>query len=191
MRKIWLLVTVGLMAVLVAAACANETSSERVDALEHEVAAFRAQLGAFDLPSGEREFIITGVELKGSTTTESLAAPTLDPTTLSLGYRYKAPGFDESNPSKWQVASYTFQPGLMVAIQGDEVILRIFIVNGDVHDTWVQDPDGETVVAPQTLNRGREYEIRFAADKPGIYSLICGTHAPTMTANILVLPKLS
>jgi len=47
------------------------------------------------------------------------------------------------------------------------------------------------VVAPQTLNRGREYQIRFTADKPGIYSLICDTHAPTMTANILVLPKLS
>lgn len=37
--------------------------------------------------------------------------------------------------------------------------------------------------------RGREYQVSFVAEKVGTYQLRCFTHTPTMTANILVLPR--
>ena len=63
--------------------------------------------------------------------------------------------------------------------------LRMFGVNGDDHQIFVQAPDGSTVVEPFTANRGREYEVSFTADQTGHYKIICITHAPTMTADIL------
>jgi DNA-binding response OmpR family regulator len=37
--------------------------------------------------------------------------------------------------------------------------------------------------------RGVEYRVSFVAEKVGTYKLSCETHAPTMTANILILPR--
>ena len=50
---------------------------------------------------------------------------------------------------------------------------------------FVQAPDGSTVVDPFTINRGREYEVDFTADQTGHYKIVCMSHAPTMTADIL------
>jgi hypothetical protein len=49
--------------------------------------------------------------------------------------------------------------------------------------------DGESIIAKATWDRGREYTAFFRAHKPGTYQLNCGTHAPSMTARILVLPR--
>jgi heme/copper-type cytochrome/quinol oxidase subunit 2 len=40
-----------------------------------------------------------------------------------------------------------------------------------------------------TWNRGREYQVRFRAEQVGTYRLMCSSHAPTMTANFVVLPR--
>ena len=80
-------------------------------------------------------------------------------------------------------------PGQVTAFQGDTLNLNIFIVNGNVHDVWVEGPDGETVVDRTVMNRGREYNITVKPTKAGVYRLICITHAPTMTAEIVVLPR--
>jgi plastocyanin len=39
------------------------------------------------------------------------------------------------------------------------------------------------------MNRGREYQISLRVTKAGVYRLICETHEPTMTAEIVVLPR--
>jgi hypothetical protein len=65
---------------------------------------------------------MTAVEIKGATTTETLAPPSVNPTTLSKGYGFKAPGeADKNAPQRWEVASYTFIPGFITAQQGDTV----------------------------------------------------------------------
>ncbi|MCZ6906980.1 MAG: hypothetical protein O7G28_06815, partial [Deltaproteobacteria bacterium] len=64
-----------------------------------------------------------------------------------------------------------------------------FIVNGDEHEVWITDPDGQRVVAPRKWNRGREYHVQFAAEKTGSYQLVCSVHAPSMIATFLVLPR--
>jgi plastocyanin len=113
----------------------------------------------------------------------------VDPATLSSGYGFKDVGVYEADSDKWQVATYLWSPGEVTAFEGDTLNLNIFVVNGNNHETWIEGPGGETVVAPIELNRGREYQVSFEATQAGVYRLICNTHAPTMTADIVVLPN--
>lgn len=131
---------------------------------------------------------MTGLEIKGATTADKLAPPQLNPKDLSKGYGYKAPGeVDKNDPQKWQVASYIFSPSFVTVHQGDTVKITAFIVNGDKHEVWVTDPDGQKVVANTMWNRGREYSIEFVAKKAGTYQLVCSEHSPSMIATILAL----
>jgi plastocyanin len=131
-------------------------------------------------------FDVELVEIKGAT--DGIPPPDIDPTTLSSGYGYKPPGeYDAENPAKFQVATYMFSPAAMSVITGDNVTLRMFGVNGDEHQMFIQAPDGSTVVEPFTINRGREVTVSFEADQSGHYKLICANHSPTMTADILSL----
>jgi plastocyanin len=134
--------------------------------------------------AGDVTFDVELIEVKGAT--DGIPAPETDPASLSAGYRFTAPGeYDPENPDKWQVSTYMFTPGAISVIQGDEVTLRMFGVNGDEHTVWVEAPDGSKVTDAIVVNRGREYELAFSADQAGHYKLLCSTHAPTMQADIL------
>lgn len=166
------------------------TVESQAKAVETQAKALEGKLGKVSIASGERLFVVTGLEYKGSTSTKDLAAPDVDPTKLSDGYRYKAPGkADPSDATKWEVSTYRFEPGFMVATQGDKITLLTFIVNGDKHTVWVQAPDGKEAVKQATLNRGREAKITFTAEQAGFYKFICEEHDPTMQSHILVLPR--
>lgn len=129
-------------------------------------------------------FDVQLIEVKGAT--DGIDAPEKDPTELSSGYGYKAPGeFNAENPNEWQVATYMFAPGSMSVVKGDRVTLRIFGVNGNEHTMHVQAPDGSTSVESFVVTRGREVTVSFTADQTGHYKFICANHAPTMTADIL------
>lgn len=129
------------------------------------------------------------IEIKGGTTTDRLAVPAANPTDLSKGYVYKAPGADKDRPHRWEVASYMFVPAWVTVQQGDEVVLNAFVVNGDRHEVWITDPDGRKVVANQMWERGREYRVSFVAEKAGRYQLLCTDHAPSMVGTFMVLPR--
>lgn len=132
----------------------------------------------------EVTFDVEAIEVKGAT--DGIEAPPVDPTTLSDGYGYKPPGvYDPDNPAKFQVATYMFSPGAMSVVQGDEVTLRFFGVNGDNHDITVFAPDGSAVTETVLLQRGRELTVDFTAGESGHYKIICSIHGPTMTADIL------
>jgi plastocyanin len=133
---------------------------------------------------------MTAVEVKGGTTADKLAPPPVNPKDLSKGYEFKPPGeADKSNPQRWEVSSYRFDPGFVAVRQGDTLKLTAFVVNGDEHHVRVNDPDGREVIAETKWNRGREYQLSFVAKKLGTYYLTCSDHAPTMAATILVLPR--
>ena len=132
-------------------------------------------------------FDVSIIEIKGST--DGIPAPDVDPTTLSDGYRFSPPGeFDADNPAKWQVSTYLFSPSALTVSQGDKVVLRIFVINGDKHTVWLEAPDGSGAVSEVLMNRGREYAVEFTADQVGYYTLHCDEHDPTMSIRILVLP---
>ena len=133
---------------------------------------------------------MTVLEVKGSTTTDKLAPPSVNPADVSKGYGFKGPGqADKNAPQKWEVSSYIFNPAFVTVRQGDEVVLNVFLVNGDEHEVWITAPDGARAVARTTWNRGREYSVRFRAEQVGAYQLTCSSHAPTMAATFLVLPR--
>lgn len=146
-------------------------------------------LAQTDAPTTHTIFM-TAMEVKGSTTADKLAPPSVNPQDLSKGYGFKAPGeADRQNPQKWEVASYVFTPGFVTVREGDTVKLTVFVVNGDEHEVAVTDPEGRAVVPKRKWHRGREYEVSFVAKQPGSYHLACSTHAPTMNATFLVLPR--
>lgn len=175
MRKIQLITALVIVLSVILGACGT-TSDEGNMGHEH---------GSNDSVT----FDVNVIEIKGAT--DGIDPPEVDPASLSTGYKFKAPGeYDVDNPEKWQVSSYFYSPGELVVNQGDEVTLRTFVLNGDVHETWLEAPDGSKVPGAEvTMNRGRQYEVQFTADQAGYYTWICGNHAPTMTAKILVLPN--
>jgi plastocyanin len=133
---------------------------------------------------------MTAVEVKGATTKDKLAPPPVNPADISKGYGFKPPGAaDKAVPQRWEVSSYLLAPGFVTVQRGDAVALTVFVVNGDEHEVRVLAPDGQIVVPKTTWTRGREYQLFFVAEKMGSYQLSCSTHAPTMTATILVLPR--
>lgn len=133
---------------------------------------------------------MTALEVKGGTSVDKLAAPAVNPKDLSKGYEFKGPGeADKGNPKRWEVSSYLYNPAFVTVRQGDKVNLTVFVVNGDEHENWITDPDGRQVVAKTALKRGREYQLSFIAEKVGPYQLTCSSHAPTMAATFLVLPR--
>jgi plastocyanin len=180
-----MLMIAGVALLAIAAGCTSGASEEDLDALRAEVQALD---GAPSINPVDRLIEVTGFEIKGTTNTEDLAVPEVDPSTLSAGYGYKAPGFDEDKPSDWRVETYIWGPGNMTAFQGDTIDLHTFILNGNSHTVRVEGPDGSTVVEDVEMNRGRTYNLKFDATQAGVYKLICLTHEPTMTADIVVLP---
>jgi plastocyanin len=102
----------------------------------------------------------------------------------------KAPGeADKTAPQNWEIDSYAFAAGFVTVQQGNTVLFTAFVVNGDYHEVAVQAPDGQVVVPSATWDRGKEYRVSFVAEKVGTYRLICAIHAPSMAANVLVLPR--
>jgi hypothetical protein len=180
------LLTMAAVAVLALAGCTSGASEEDLDALRAEVQALGE---APSVGPTERFIEVTGFELKGTTNTDDLAAPDVDPSTLSDGFGYKAPGFDEENPTNWRVETYLWGLGSDTAFQGDKINLHFFIINGNEHEVWIEGPDGSTVVDETMMNRGREYTFEFEASQAGVYRLVCNNHEPTMTAEIVVLPQ--
>ncbi|MGH7331549.1 MAG: cupredoxin domain-containing protein [Candidatus Rokuibacteriota bacterium] len=161
------------------------------------VCSLAATLGfglAGDLRADERAgtthiVFMTAFEVKGATTTDKLAPPAQDPLELSKGYSFKGSGPAGGTPLRWEVSSYMFNPASVTVRQGDEVDLTVFVVNGDEHEAWVTAPDGTYAVPKAMWNRGREYRVRFRVDKMGTYQLVCSSHAPSMAASFVVLPR--
>jgi hypothetical protein len=172
-------------AALSLAACSSGASEEDLDALEAKVDALS---GGSGLDPVDRFIEVTGFEVKGTTSQTKLDAPSDNPEDSSDGFGYDPPGFDESNPDNWRVASYMWNLGSDTAFQGDEINLHFFILNGNEHTVWVEGPDGSTVVDEIEMNRGREYNFTFTASQAGVYRLVCNNHEPTMTAEIVVVP---
>ena len=133
---------------------------------------------------------LTAIEFKLAATTDQLEPPPTNPVELSKGYRFKGSGEADKNvPKRWEVSSCLFTPGFITVQQGDTVTLNAFMVNGDHHGVFVMAPDGQAAVPTTTWHRGRQYQVSFLAERAGTYRLICSTHAPTMTATILMVPR--
>jgi len=89
------------------------------------------------------------------------------------------------NPQgRWEVSAYVWMPSQIVVNQGDRVTLEFVGINGAEHETSI-------VAFGQlfTLKRGHRHTVTFVADRAGQFGFVCGTHQPSMSGALVVLPK--
>lgn len=127
----------------------------------------------------KRFFTIAAVEPKGGVTTDKEAFPS-EPLPAGGGYVLNKP--DTNN--RWEVSTYLWMPGQIIVNEGDEVTLEFAGINGAHHPTTIKD-FGKSFM----LKRGTVTRVSFVADKAGTFPIECHTHRPSMTAEIIVLPK--
>lgn len=130
--------------------------------------------------AGKRFFTILAVEPKGGTTVDKEPFPT---SPLPPGGAYVITQPDEKT-RRWEVSAYVWQPSQVIVNEGDEVTLEFVGINGAAHPTTIA-AFGQTF----TVQRGQAHRVSFTADKVGIFGIMCGTHKPSMSGELIVMPK--
>lgn len=132
-----------------------------------------------DASAAKRTIVITAVEPKGTTTLDKEPFPA-KPLPEGGGYQLKEPDKD----GKWQVSAYVFDPRQIQVEEGDEVTLEFVGINGALHPITISGYNKTF-----ELKRGEVTRITFTADKPGVFSIVCAVHHPSMVAELIVSPK--
>lgn len=96
------------------------------------------------------------------------------------GYELKAP----NDEGRWEVEAYTWLPEQIVVNQGDQVTLEIIGVNGEEHNSLIENYVDEFVV-----RRGQITTLTFTADKPGVFKITCHNHSASMIGELVVLAR--
>lgn len=130
--------------------------------------------------AAKRFFTILAVEPKGGTTVDKEAFPEAQ---LPAGGGYVKTPPDERT-RRWEVSAYVWLPGQIIVTEGDEVTLEFVGINGTVHPTTIA-AFGQTF----TVKRGQAHRVTFTADKVGIFGIVCSTHSPSMSGELIVMPK--
>jgi hypothetical protein len=146
------------------------------------VATLTLVLAVADAPRAQpagRVVYMAAVEMKGGTQQDKEPYP-LTPLPAGGGYVKTPPNAS----GRWEVSVYQWSPGTIVVQQGETVTLEIVGVNGDVHPSTIPGLAESFVV-----RRGELTRVTFAAKTPGLYSLICTRHQPSMQGTVVVLPK--
>jgi len=126
-----------------------------------------------------RVIYMAAVEMKGGTQKEKEPYPEA-PLPPGAGYIKTPP----NAAGRWEVSTYQWSPGTIVVKQGETVTLEIVGVNGDVHPSTIPG-----IVDSFTVKRGEVTRVTFTAAKPGLYSITCTKHVPSMQGTLVVLPK--
>jgi plastocyanin len=138
--------------------------------------------------STNREFWIKTVHLdgfanlKGIPTGPDPAPPEKFPnSTIPAGGGVKLTPPDKTGAWKFRV--FTFEPSQIVVNQGDKVTLHFADVQG-AHYTIAVDGVGSF-----PISRGQIHTVSFTADKLGIINYWSPDHMPSVTGQIVVLPR--
>jgi plastocyanin len=129
--------------------------------------------------AAERHIVVTAVEPKGGVTVDKEPFPAT-PLPEGGGYVLKKP----DDKGRWEIAVYVFEPRQIFVDEGDQVTLEFVGINGASHPTTI-----EAYGQVFEVKRGHVNKVSFTADKPGRHSIVCSTHQPTMTSELIVAPK--
>ena len=127
----------------------------------------------------KRTFTVAAVEMKGGVTVDKEPFP---PDALPAGAGYVLNKPDQTG--RWEVSVYMWTPSQIIVNQDDDVTLEFVGINGANHPTTISGYDKSFV-----LKRGQVTKISFKADKAGLFAIQCGTHKPSMAAELVVLPR--
>ncbi len=165
-KKLWLLaaIAVGITAIGIASVAVTDSDAKAT--------------------AKTRMIYMSAVEWKGSSNVSKEAYPTA-PLPAGGGYESFPPGHPEvaSEAGKWAVETYRFDTAVVAACKGERVVLKIFGVNAKSHEIVIPDFDKNF-----TVYRGQLATSVFKANKVGIFPIICITHKPSHTADLVVLP---
>jgi hypothetical protein len=89
-----------------------------------------------------------------------------------------------SQEGNWSVRAFVFQPSQIVVLQGEPVTLTFVDIQGPSFRIAV---DG--VAEPIAIRRGEVRSVTLPADRPGHIGFRSLDHAPSMTGEVLVLPR--
>jgi plastocyanin len=128
----------------------------------------------------KRTIYMAAIEPRGGTQASSEAFPT---TPLPGGPGYVLTPTNAAG--RWEVSAYMWQPGFVVANEGEDVTLEIIGLNGAEHPSFIE---GINVPA-FTVRRGQITNVNFRASRPGFYRIVCGNHLPNMIGYLVVLPR--
>jgi hypothetical protein len=138
--------------------------------------------------STNKEFWIKTVHLdgfanlKGIPTGPDPAPPEKFPnSTIPAGGGVKLTPPDKTGA--WKFRIFTFEPSQMVVNQGDKVTLHFADVQG-AHYTIAVDGVGSF-----PISRGQIHTVSFTVDKVGIINYWSPDHMPSVTGQIVVLPR--
>lgn len=139
-------------------------------------------LTAFATPAmaQKRYFTILAIEPKGGTTVDREVFPAA-PLPPGGGYVLSAP---DHKTKRWEVSAYVWLPSQITVTEGDEVTLEFVGINGSSHATTIA-AFGQSFL----VKRGEANRVTFVADKAGIFGITCSTHQPSMSGELIVLPK--
>jgi hypothetical protein len=135
--------------------------------------------GSSPAAAEKRVFTIAAVEPKGNTTADKEPFP-IEPLPTGGGYVLERP----DQTGRWGVEVYVWQPSQIIVNQGDEVTLEFVGINGRSHPVTISGY-GKSF----NLKRGHVQRVTFTADKAGIFRFNCGAHMPSMTGELVVMPK--
>jgi plastocyanin len=154
----------------------------RLHAFAVAVAAVTNALAGWSGPARaeKRFFTVLAVEPKGGATTDKEAFPQA-PLPSGGGYVTSPPN---EKTGRWEVSAYVWLPSQIVVNEGDEVTLEFVGINGASHPTTIA-AFGQTF----TLKRGHAHRVTFTADKAGIFGITCSTHGPSMSGELIVMPR--
>lgn len=136
-------------------------------------------------PANPRHFHVITVHLDGATGIQASAAhpaeayPT-QPMPAGGGLLLR-PLSQEGN---WSVRAFVFQPSQIVVMQGEPVTLTFVDIQGPSFRIAV---DG--VAEPIAIRRGEVRSVTLPAERPGRIGFRSLDHAPSMSGEILVLPR--
>ena len=80
--------------------------------------------------------------------------------------------------------SYVWYPRRLIVEEGDEVTIDFAGINGDEHQAAIA-----AFSRTFTVKRGEMTRVTFVADKVGIFGYVCSTHQPSMSGELIVLPR--
>lgn len=138
--------------------------------------------GAGQPAPAKRTIYMAAVEPKGGTSVTSEPYPSASAALAAgPGYVLKAP----DATGRWEVSTYQWQPGFVLANQGEDVTLEIIGINGAEHTSFIE---GINVPA-FTVRRGQVTTVTFRATRAGFYRIVCSSHLPSMVGYLVVLPQ--
>ena len=104
-------------------------------------------------------------------------------TVLPPGGGYAIASPDEKT-RRWEVSAYVWQPSQIIVNEGDEVTLEFVGINGTSHPTTIA-AFGQSF----TVKRGQAHSVTFIAGPVGTFGFVCSAHRPSMSGEIIVMPK--